>query len=114
MTLEVLFAQQGQAETFLRMVLCGAGVAVLLSLGRLCRKKHLALLLWDVLLSGVLTLLVAGILLDSGAGLRLYALLGLLLGALLYETGLRQLLLLLRKIAKKRRRSAGMPEGYAE
>lgn len=25
MTLEVLFAQQGQAETFLRMVLLGAG-----------------------------------------------------------------------------------------
>lgn len=108
MTLEVLFAQQGQAETFLRMVLCGAGLALLLSLERLCRKKRIVLLLWDVLLAGMLTLLAAVILLHSGAGLRLYALLGLLLGALLYETGLRQLLLLLRKIAKKRRPPAGM------
>ena len=33
MTLEVLFAQQGQAETFLRMVLLGAAFALALTLG---------------------------------------------------------------------------------
>lgn len=31
MTLEVLFAQQGQAETFLRMVLLGAAFALALT-----------------------------------------------------------------------------------
>ena len=39
MTLEVLFAQQGQAETFLRMVLLGAAFALALTLGgarRMC------------------------------------------------------------------------------
>ena len=40
MTLEVLFAQQGQAETFLRMVLLGAAFALALTLGGAWRHRH--------------------------------------------------------------------------
>lgn len=88
MTLEVLFAQQGQAESFLWMVLCGLAGALLLSLGGLWKKSKWLRTVWDVLLVALMTLAVALVLLRGGEGLRLYALLGLALGVVLYEAGL--------------------------
>ena len=98
MTLEVLFAQQGQAETFLRMVLLGAAFALALTLGGVWRHRHGLSDAADVLCALILALLV---LIHSGEGLRLYALLGLLLGAVLWETGIRRTLRWIGKRLKK-------------
>ena len=92
MTLEVLFAQQGQAETFLRMVLLGAAFALALTLGGAWRRKRGLSAMADVLCALMLTLAALVVLIQSGEGLRLYALLGLLLGAALWETGVRRIL----------------------
>ena len=76
MTLEVLFAQQGQAETFLRMVLLGAAFALALTLGGAWRHRHGLSDAADVLCALMLTLAALLVLIHSGEGLRLYALLG--------------------------------------
>ena len=94
MTLEVLFAQQGQAETFLRMVLLGAAFA-------LWRHRHGLSDAADVLCALMLTLAALLVLIHSGEGLRLYALLGLLLGAVLWETGIRRIFRWIGKRLKK-------------
>ena len=93
MTLEVLFAQQGQAETFLRMVLLGAAFA--------WRHRHGLSDAADVLCALMFTLAALIVLIHSGEGLRLYALLGLLLGAVLWETGIRRILRWIGKRLKK-------------
>lgn len=97
MTLEVLFAQQGQAETFLRMVLLGAAFALALTLGGAWRHRHGLSDAADVML----TLAALLVLIHSGEGLRLYALLGLLLGAVLWETGIRRIFRWIGKRLKK-------------
>ena len=99
MTLEVLFAQQGQAETFLRMVLLGAAFALALTLGGAWR--HGLSDAADVLCALMLTLAALLVLIHSGEGLRLYALLGLLLGAVLWETGIRRIFRWIGKRLKK-------------
>lgn len=118
MTLEVLFAEQGQAACFLQMVLCGFTGAALLSLGGLWAKRRCLQCLWDVLLVAVMTLAVAVVLLQGGEGLRLYALLGLLLGAALYEAGIHPLLRrvagLLKKSCVTSRRKAGIVQRHEE
>lgn len=101
MTLEVLFAQQGQAETFLRMVLLGAAFALALTLGGAWRHRHGlsdaagCALRTDAHAAALLVLI------HSGEGLRLYALLGLLLGAVLWETGIRRIFRWIGKRLKK-------------
>ena len=81
MTLELLFAQANQGRTFLLMALCGclAGIAVPLA-GCLHRRSKAAGLLADGIIALLLTIAAAYILLNSGEGLRLYALLGLCIG----------------------------------
>lgn len=81
MTLELLFAQANQARTFLLMALCGclAGIAVPLA-GRLHRRYKAAGFLADGVIALLITAAAACILLHSGEGLRLYALLGLCIG----------------------------------
>ena len=100
MTLEVLFAQQGQAETFLRMVLLGAAFALALTLGGAWRHWHGLSDAADVLCALMLTLAALLVLIHSGEGLR-YALLGLLLGAVLWETGIRRIFRWIGKRLKK-------------
>ena len=97
MTLEVLFAQQGQAETFLRMVLLGAAFALALTLGGAWRHRHGLSDAADVLCALMLTFLALLVLIHSGEGLRL----GLLLGAVLWETGIRRTLRWIGKRLKK-------------
>ena len=93
MTLELLFAQAHQGRTFLLMALCGciASVAALLA-GRLHRRCRIAGILADVATALLLTLIAACILLRSGEGLRLYALLGLCIGGTAGCTCMRLLL----------------------
>jgi len=81
MTLELLFAQANQGRTFLLMALCGclAGIAIPLA-GCLHRRSKAAGCLADGVIALLLTVAATVILLHSGEGLRLYALLGLCIG----------------------------------
>lgn len=101
MTLEVLFAQQEQAATFLRMVLLGAAFALCVGICGVPRRRRGVSGVAEVVAAMLLTGAAMLVLLRSGEGLRLYALLGLLLGAALYETGLRRILRWLGKGLKK-------------
>lgn len=90
MMLENLFAQAGQSRMFLQMCLLGllAGLGSDMSRG-LGRIHPMLGWLGDAALAlgialGVLIALIAG-----GSGMRLYALLGLAVGAALYHAGLR-------------------------
>lgn len=83
MILEKLFAQAGQSRVFLLMVLGGLAEGLLLHLsGALGRKSRPAGMLGDALALTLGALWLLGVLLRYGGGLRLYALLGLALGAL--------------------------------
>ena len=89
MILENLFAQAAQGRTFLLMCLCGLLLGAMLHLSRALRGWRpwlgtAADALTAVLLGGM----ALGVLLRSGGGLRGYALLGLLIGAALYQAGL--------------------------
>ena len=93
MMLENLFAQAAQGRTFLMMCACGLLLGAMLHLSRALRRKRPWLgnavdLLAALLLGGVALI----VLMSSGDGLRGYALLGLLLGAALYQAGLSRLL----------------------
>ena len=88
MTLELLFLKAGQCRTFLSMVLLGAGMALLVHLaGHLHRVKPWLGMAADVLLAAGLGLAVGQLILLSGEGLRLYGLLGLMIGGALYTAG---------------------------
>lgn len=92
MTLEVLFARAGQSAAFLRMCVCGLllGAALQLS-GWLHRRRPWLGNVWDAVWSALLTLAVMAVMLLSGGGVRLYGLLGLILGAAVYGAGFRRL-----------------------
>ncbi len=88
MTLELLFAKAGQCRTFLSMVLLGAGMALFVQLsGRLHRWKPWLGMAADLLLAAGLGLAVGQLILLGGEGLRLYGLLGLMIGGALYTAG---------------------------
>ena len=88
MTLELLFLKAGQGRTFLTMVLLGAGMALLVHLaGALHQWKPWLGMAADVLLASGLALAVGQLILLSGEGLRLYGLLGLMIGGALYAAG---------------------------
>lgn len=89
MILENLFAQAAQGRTFLLMCVCGLLLGAMLHLSRALRGWRA----WLGAAADILTALALGgmalaVMLVSGGGLRGYALLGLLLGAALYEAGL--------------------------
>ena len=89
MTLEVLFAQADQAQTFLLMVLCGAAMALAVHLAGFLHRISRWLGMGADLLCALGFAAAAGwIILRSGAGLRLYGLLGLCIGGTLYTGGL--------------------------
>lgn len=89
MTLEVLFSQASQGQTFLLLTLCGAALALGVRLaGVLHRWKRGLGMAADLLCAFALALALGWILLRSGEGLRLYGLLGLCIGAALFTAGL--------------------------
>ncbi len=88
MTIEVLFAKASQGRTFLLMLLCGAALALCVQLaGGLYPRRRLLGMGVDLLCAAGLAAAMGQILLTSGEGLRLYGLLGLCIGALLYAAG---------------------------
>lgn len=76
----------------MRLCVCGLllGAALQLS-GLLHRHKPWLGSVWDAVWSAALTLAVTAVMLLSGGGVRLYGLLGLILGAAVYGAGLRRL-----------------------
>lgn len=89
MTLEVLFAKAAQGRTFLLMVLLGALLALGIQLaGLLHRRRPLLGMAADVLCAVGLALALCRVLLQSGEGLRLYGLLGLCIGGVVYTAGI--------------------------
>lgn len=93
MTLENLFAQAAQGRTFLAMCVCGLLLGLMTQIARWLRgKKPWLGLLGDAAAALSLGPLMLGVLLRSGAGLRAYAILGLLIGLTLYAAGLGRLL----------------------
>ena len=91
MTLEVLFAQQGQSAAFLQWCVLGliAGLLLHTSVGVHRRWRRLGALLDVVCCLGVTAAAVL-VLARSGAGVRLYGLLGLVIGLVLYAAGVYQ------------------------
>lgn len=93
MTLENLFAQAAQGRTFLAMCVCGLLLGLMTQIARWLRgRKPWLGLLGDAAAALSLGPLMLGVLLRSGAGLRAYAALGLLIGLTLYAAGLGRLL----------------------
>ena len=93
MILENLFAQAAQGRTFLMMCVCGLLTGAMLHLSRALRRQRP----WLGNVIDLLTALLSGgsaliVLLRGGEGLRGYALLGLLIGAALYQAGLRYMI----------------------
>ena len=88
MMLENLFAQAAQSRTFLLMCLLGLAAGLLSDLSKGLGRLH-PLLGWlgDALLALVIAAGVLGALIAGQSGLRLYAALGLVIGAALYHTG---------------------------
>lgn len=100
-TLEVLFARAAQGRTFLLMAAGGAALGLALqAAGLLHRRSRTAGAAADILCA----VLGAALLLKSvqvGGGLRGYALLGVVLGLLLYRAGVQPLIAGLLRAAKK-------------
>ncbi len=89
MTLEVLFAREGQGTAFLLAVLFGAAAGLVV---RGCGAFHgagrIAGALADALGGMALTAGALALLLQTGAGIHLYVLLGVFIGAALYLAGM--------------------------
>lgn len=89
MTIELLFAKASQGRTFLLMVLLGAALSLVVQLaGFLHQQKPWLGLVGDLLCALGLALGMAQILITSGEGLRLYGLLGLCIGGVVYAAGI--------------------------
>ncbi len=104
--LETLFARAGQERVFLLLTACGLALGALAQGTEWLRRRfRRAALFWDGLLVATALALVLLALLTGGEGLRAYALLGLIIGLLLYYAGVHTLLTAL--CARVRRRGAG-------
>ena len=92
-TLEVLFARAAQGRSFLWMTVGGLLLGALLTLAGRLQRRHAWL---GRALDALTALLAAGMALAAaflaGEGLRLYALLGLLLGGALWRAGVQPLI----------------------
>lgn len=92
-TLEMLFARAAQGQIFLWMIAGGLLLGALLTLsGRLQRRHALPGVALDVLCALLAAAMTLGAVFWSGDGLRLYGLLGLLLGIALWRAGVQPVL----------------------
>lgn len=109
MMLENLFAQAGQSRVFLQMCLLGLAAGLGSDLSRGLERIH-PLLGWlgDAALTAGVGLGVLIVLITGSSGLRLYALLGLAVGAALYHAGLRHAAA---RLIPKKRTAQEKPEG---
>lgn len=99
--LETLFAQRSQEQAFLALMTCGLVLGLLFHMGSALRSHPVWSALWDVLTAALGTGAVFTVLLKFHQQLRAYAILGLLLGALLYLAGLYQPLQALGRLLQK-------------
>lgn len=99
MILENLFAQAAQGQTFLLMCACGLLLGAMLHLSRALRQRRPWLgNAMDAAAALLLGGMALGVMLRGGEGLRGYALLGLLIGAALYQAGLGRIVRLLGRL----------------
>lgn len=118
MMLETLFARAGQTQAFLCLAGCGFLLGALWHLCGLLHPAHPALgAAADLGCCALLGMMLWWDLLIFGDGVRLYGLLGLMLGALMYLAGLRPVvnacLRLMRKLLKRLQRSPAPKEGFS-
>ena len=102
--LEALFAHQSQEQAFLAFLVCGLVLGLGLHIGAALRNRVVCTL-WEVLTALGCIALAFLVLLRFGTGLRAYALLGILLGVLLYLAGLAQVLREVGKLFQKYKNS---------
>ena len=99
MILENLFAQAAQGRTFLMMCVCGLTLGAMLHLSRALRRHRPWMgNLCDVAAAALLGGMALGVMLQSGGGLRGYALLGLLIGEALYQAGVSRVVSMLGRL----------------
>ncbi|MBR3762995.1 MAG: hypothetical protein IKK57_00395 [Clostridia bacterium] len=104
--LEVLFARAEQGRFFLMLLPCGLLLGLLVTLGgRLQRRSRVLGMAVDASAALLAGAAAWGAAFLSGDGLRLYALLGLLLGAALWCSGLQPLLDALWRVVRRCGRS---------
>lgn len=116
MTLEVLFARAAQGQAFLLLLAGGVALGLLLQLaGFAHRWNRAAGMAADVLCAAALMALVLLTALATGTGLRLYGLLGLCIGLLLYAAGIGPVVeKMMGFLRKSFHRKAGMAGIHAE
>ena len=116
MTLEVLFAREAQVQCFLLMACAGAVLGLLIHLaGWLHRAQRAAGLAADLLCGALAAGAGLYAALATGSGVRLYGLLGLAVGALLYLMGAAPLVRAAARLAQKMfPRPAGKQAVHAE
>lgn len=111
MMLEALFAQQQQEKVFLALLVLGLLLGLMLHLGTLLHRHPILRGLWDGLSAAVGSGMLLTVLMVFRSGLRAYAILGLLIGGLLYAAGfsgmVQGILRLLKKMCRKVRAKAG-------
>ena len=111
--LEALFARQAQQQAFLWMLAGGLALGLMLQAGQALRRHAVLSAVWDgVCAASLLALLLRVFLLALGA--RAYAVLGLLLGLLLWMLGPGALLRLLGQKVCIRRGKEGFRTPDAE
>lgn len=118
MMLETLFARAGQTQAFLSLAGFGFLFGALIHLCSPLRRARPVLgTVADLSCCALLGVMLWWDLLFFGDGVRLYGLLGLTLGALLYFSGLRPVvsafLRLMRKLLKRLQSSAAPKEGFS-
>lgn len=118
MMLETLFARTGQTQAFLFLTGCGFLFSALSHLCSPLRRTHPILgTAADLSCCTLLGMLLLRILIFFGDGVRVYGFLGLMVGALLYFSGLQPvvnvLLRLMRKLLKRLQGSAAPKEGFS-
>lgn len=121
MTLETLFAQAGQEQAFLTLLLCGVALGAALQATEAARRALPVLAIaWDTLTALLCALSLLFAMLRYGGGVRLYGLLGLTVGVVLYMAGPRAMFGMLGKwisaalARKKSAKSAGEKEGITQ
>lgn len=100
--LETLFSRAAQGRVFLLMAGCGLVLGGIAALGGwLHRRWRLLGTACDILCALLAAGMAAAAAFAAGDGLRLYALLGMILGAALYMAGIQPILLAMGRTVQK-------------
>lgn len=101
MMLENLFAHEAQGQAFLAMIVCGLLLGAILQLTSAFRRRWPAAgFLWDGLFALTALMMALTVMLRFGGGVRAYALLGVIIGILLYFAGVSRIVSGMANLAK--------------